>query len=74
MPFCYVFFTSVWTGWRRRSRKREVDSQAEKDAAELAGWQAGRRKCWKRTAWLPGPMQEAAPPSASGLMHGYRGH
>ena len=29
--------------------RREVDSEAEKDAAEQPR-QAGRRKCWKRTA------------------------
>lgn len=48
-------------------RRMVVDSQAEKDAAEQphqawqAGRQTGRRKCWKRKAWLLGPMQKAAP-------------
>lgn len=54
-------------------RRREVVSQAEKDAAEYPwqAWQAGRQggeSAGKEQRDSHCPMQEAAPPSAKGLM------
>lgn len=62
LPF--YFYRGNKEGRRRgrRRKMREVDSQAEKDAAEHSKQTDREEKVLEKNSRLPGPMQEAAPP------------